>query len=126
MLINLSNHSSSNWEETQLKAAESYGSIFDLEFPAVDPDATCHEVTDIARNYADRITALLNQYPTEKNAVHLMGEITFCYALVNILRKNRITCIASTTGRRATENGRFKTSEFRFRQFREYPDYKTL
>ena len=126
MLINLSNHSSLNWEETQLKAAESYGNIFDLEFPALDPDASCYEVTDTARDYAARISAILDQHPAEKNAVHLMGEITFCYTLATILQKKRVTCIASTTGRWTTEIGRFKTSEFRFRQFREYPDFNTL
>ena len=37
MLINLSNHTSAMWDESQKKAALIYGKLVDLPFPAIDP-----------------------------------------------------------------------------------------
>ncbi len=38
MLVNFTNHPSSQWGERQLREAEKYGDIVDVPFPAVDPE----------------------------------------------------------------------------------------
>ena len=50
-----------------------------------------------------------------------MGELTFCYYAVRLLKKAGVRCVASTTERiiEETEDHR-KVVEFSFVQFREY------
>lgn len=115
MLLNLSNHPSASWSEAQLQAATAlYGSVEDLPFPAIPPDADTAEVQLLARHYFEQATA---RCPA---AVHLMGEMTFTFALVQLLREAGIPCIASTTERIAEERGGQKIVTFRFVQFRSY------
>jgi len=59
-------------------------------------------------------------------AVHIMGELTFCFAMVARLQKAGVTCLASTTRRETVENGDgSKTSRFEFVRFREYTTLKS-
>ena len=122
MLINLSNHPSVNWPPEQLATAQVFGEIVDLPFPSVDPagdteyiQAVCNEylqkINDICRDAACRVSIV---------TVHIMGEMTLTYALVNALQKRGTTCVASTTERISVEKDGMKTSEFRFVQFRKY------
>lgn len=121
MLINLSNHPSEKWQKKQIIAAEVYGVVSDLPFPSIDPFASIDDISEQADQYSGEILSLLKGQ-TGTSAVHLMGELTFCYALVHKLQQNGIKCIASTTKRLVTENGNSKTVEFNFCRFREYPD----
>ncbi len=124
MLINLSNHPLSSWSEYQISTAEKYyGRIIDLPFPQISPDADANTVKSIAVDYKDKCIAILSEsryYRDEINAVHTMGEMTFCFALVNELSKNNVTCIASTTERISNEENGVKFSKFKFVQFRKY------
>ena len=122
MLINLSNHPSSLWGEEQTKAAaEKYGKVIDLPFPAIDPEAGPDAIALLADQYEVKIRKLLAAENTGAFAVHVMGELTFCFALVARLQKFGITCLASTTRRETIENGDgLKTSRFEFVRFREY------
>ena len=52
--------------------------------------------------------------------VHVMGEMTFTYYLVSLLKAKGITCVASTTERIIEEKDGMKTSLFKFVKFREY------
>ncbi|MGQ9799960.1 MAG: hypothetical protein ACUVRG_11875, partial [Ignavibacterium sp.] len=54
------------------------------------------------------------------NAVHLMGEFTFVYNLVNLLKKKNIKVIVSTTDRIVEESDGKKIVIFQFVRFREY------
>ena len=56
-----------------------------------------------------------------ETVVHVMGEMTFTYNMVNALKNVGITCLASTTERLVTmtSDGK-KVSDFKFVQFREY------
>jgi hypothetical protein len=54
------------------------------------------------------------------DAVHIMGEMTFTFALVNLLKEVGIKCIASTTKRNVEEIDGKHVSTFQFVQFREY------
>jgi hypothetical protein len=122
MLINLSNHPTQQWSEAQLKAATAqYGQLADLPFPAIDPLATTDQITLLAGNYEVKIRQMLSGETTGAFAVHIMGELTFCFALVARLQKSGITCLASTTNRETTHNpDGSKTTQFGFVRFREY------
>lgn len=115
MLLNLSNHPSPTWSAAQLQAATAqYGSVQDLPFPNIPPDATADEVRRLAEQYEAEVRRV------DPAAVHLMGEMTFTFALVNRLQAFGIPCIASTTERIAEEREGQKIVTFRFVQFRNY------
>lgn len=116
MFINLSNHPSEGWSEAQLSAAQEYGEIVDIHFPNIEPSFTKSMVNSLADVTVDSITAL-----SKDITVHIMGEMTFTYAVVSRLKALGITCLASTTERNTitTSDGK-KISEFKFVQFREY------
>lgn len=117
MLINLSNHPSALWEAAQLKAAHIYGEVEDMPFPVVEPEMSTADVARLAETYAEK---LLNRYGTSIT-VHVMGEMTFTYAVVSRLKAKGVVCVASTTERcvSVAADGR-KVSDFRFVQFRQY------
>lgn len=117
MLLNLSNHPYNQWGKAQQQAAiVQYSSVQDLPFPTIDPSSSSQAIQQLALNYCHQIVALQPQ------AVHLMGEMTFTYALVQLLQAAGISCIASTSQRKViTEEHGKKTVLFEFEQFREYP-----
>ncbi|WP_053991291.1 hypothetical protein [Mangrovimonas sp. TPBH4] len=114
MFLNLTNHPSSQWEQAQLQAAKKYGVIVDFRFPEIDPKASSQELEQLADALALQIEQL------NPKAVHLMGELTFTFMLVNKLHSKKIPCLASTTKRLTTESSGVKTSVFKFVQFRPY------
>ncbi len=126
MLINLSNHPSSNWSEAQKKAGlHWYGPIEDMPFPNIPPELSTEEVKKIAEQYFVEISkrTATSFFAT----VHLMGEMTFVVALIPMLQKENINVVCSTTKRTVIEekNG-LKTAQFEFVQFRTYPICKNI
>lgn len=120
LFINLTNHPSAEWKQEQLAAAEPFGKIVDISFPAVSPEATTEEIHQLADKLVEDVLK------TAKDAnvitVHVTGEHTLTYALVTRLKAKSIKCVASTTPRGNPEmlpDGT-KTSKFGFVQFREY------
>ncbi len=127
MLINISNHPSSSWGENQLKAANRYARVADLAFPHIDPEADTNDLFQLAKQYEEKIRKLLAAESTGTFAVHIMGELTFCFALVARLQKAGISCLASTTQRKTIDNGNgSKTVLFDFVRFREYPNISCI
>lgn len=147
MLINLSNHPSSAWSETQLREAlKQFGCIYDLPFPAISPKAGTNRVNKLAAGYFQDILVLQFQSAEEVEVtdpalkaagvgyhdlkepfgVHLMGELTFCFALAARLQSHFIRCIVSTTARKAIEQDGMKLSQFNFVKFRDYPPLLNL
>lgn len=121
MLINLSNHPSHKWQHKQFHSAKQlFSEIIDFPFPAIPPIASETEVELMAQNTANEISTILANYPKQNNAVHIMGELTFNFAIVNILLKQNILCVASTTERNVTEMDNKKIAEFSFVTFRPY------
>jgi len=115
MLLNLSNHPSTAWPQNQLASASMWGDIQDLPFPQIDPSAQQDDIEALAKSYLTKILGL------KPAAVHLMGELTFSFALVHLLKSHSINVLASTT-HRTTEvrpDGT-KISKFEFVQFRSY------
>lgn len=117
MFINLTNHPSSGWSEEQLEAARQYGEIVDLSFPIIEPTFTKDDILLLVKECTDAIMIMKDG----NTVVHVMGEMTFTYNLVNALKETGIVCLASTTERivKMTPDGK-KISEFKFVQFREY------
>lgn len=115
-LLNLSNHPSSAWSEKQLQTAiAEYGAVQDLPFPHISPHATEDEINELVNDYFNNIVLI---HPA---AIHLMGELTFSYRLIQRLQLNGYKVIASTTTRNISysETGE-KISKFEFTQFRNY------
>ena len=127
MLLNISNHPYMQWSEEQRTEAQyQYGPVHDLPFPEIDPELGSAGVEKLARDFARQAAALLQQTSDStgehsKNAVHVMGEFTFSFALVSLLQQQNIRCVASTTRRMVELAGGQKISHFRFCRFREYP-----
>lgn len=124
MFINLTNHPSSGWSEEQLKAAEAYGEIRDITFPQVDEKASESEIKSLADNY---VTEILSMGEAQDIVVHIMGEQTFCYALIAKLQKKGVRCLASCTKHDSYTNEKGeKVSNFHFTRFREYAPPRAL
>lgn len=117
MFINLTNHSSAHWSAEQLEAARMWGEVVDLPFPAVDPFFDRESVATLAQEYAIKC---LNMLLDKGGAVHVMGEHTLTYAMVNELKRHGVLCLASTSQRKSMEENGSKLSEFCFCNFREY------
>jgi hypothetical protein len=118
MLINLSNHPSTHWNTTQINAAAVFGPIADVAFPQVPPLASAAQVAEMAQEFLNQ---LLHDFPDANNAFHIMGELSFTYALVRLLQQHQRRCLVSTTHRSVSEVNGVKTSTFEFQQFRSFP-----
>lgn len=116
MLLNLSNHPSVNWPKEQLTAAiEKYNSVEDLAFPKINPEWDSDDVEKLVEEYEIKVRKI------DPTAVHIMGEMTFTFRLVNKLKAVGYSCVASTTERIAHEDEQGnKVSSFRFVHFRQY------
>jgi|JFJP01.1.fsa_nt_gi hypothetical protein len=123
MLLNLSNHPSHLWDEKQIKSAkDAFGSVADLPFPSVLPDAETGEIEILVKEYLQICLNRLNESIGTSNAVHLMGELTFSFGLAALLQQAGIRCVASTSERKVQSNSQGeKTVKFEFCRFREYP-----
>lgn len=120
LFINLSNHPSANWSEIQIEAAKKYGKIIDVEFPSVDETLGEDYIRQLVEDRMAVIMTVSNNLAVPVT-VHIMGEMTFTFAMVTELKKCGCKCVASTTKRIAEEfcDGT-KTSRFEFCKFREY------
>ena len=117
--INLTNHSSGLWSEEQRNAAEQYGNIVDIPFPAVDPAAEPEEITAMADACMEKIGAY------EEPTVLVQGEFTLVFAIVSRLKAEGIRALAACSVRQVVETHSedgtvIKRAVFRFRGFREY------
>ena len=83
MFINFSNHPYALWSAEQQAAAQRYGKVVDLVFPAIDPAADEAALDSLATVYADHILHL------NPDAVLCQGECTFVYRVVQRLESPR-------------------------------------
>jgi len=74
----------------------------------------------LAKRYFSVCKEKIKNSDDKVNAVHLMGEYTFVFALANMLINSGVTCVVSTTERNTVEIGGKKISEFKFVKFRKY------
>ncbi len=118
ILINYSNHPSQEWYINQLEAAKEFGEIIDLPFPNISPSASEKDLKSVVNQSIQKITSMDK---ANSITVHIMGEMTFTFAVVTRLKELGIRCVASTTERKTTYNDDgTKLSEFSFVRFREY------
>lgn len=119
MLINLSNHPLNTWPKTQLEEALSkFGVILDIPFPNIEPDWDEEKISQLA----DQISSdIIHHHGHEITAVHVMGEFTLTYALVQRFKEEGYTCVASTSKRivEMLSDGSKKV-KFEFCRFRRY------
>jgi hypothetical protein len=116
--INISNHPMANWSKEQIAAAIEYGEGEDLAFPMIHPEANSEDIDELANEYLNTVIEMQNNYDI---TIHLMGESTFCFALIKKLKSIGIKVLASTTNRVIIEEGNGKkTTQFNFVKFREY------
>ena len=96
-------------------ALQNYERVVDLPFPQVDPNLNEVGLDKLVNDY---VQLILNKNP---KAVHIMGELTFCVAIIRKLQQAQIPCLASTT-HRTTEDlpDGSKISKFEFVRFRHY------
>ena len=120
MLINLTNHPSSRWDKAQLQAAAEYGECVDIPFPAIDPEGDEEYIDRLTDVYLQKIMEIAKSEQSEIT-VHLMGEMTFTFSLIEKLQNEGITCISSTSVRQSKDlgNGQ-KEITFNFVRFRKY------
>ena len=117
VFINLSNHPKEKWSYKQLKAAAAFGPVFDVLFPVINPHSTINDIRELANAYVDKIQDINASHPV---TVHVMGEMTFTFSVVERLKASGIRCVASTTERNVMEKNGQKISTFEFVQFRDY------
>ncbi|MBQ4163064.1 MAG: CRISPR-associated protein [Parabacteroides sp.] len=118
MFVNLSNHPSKTWSETQKKAAQQYGQIIDMPFPTISATGDEQYILNLVNDYKDQI---LSQFNPSCDVVHVMGELCFSFALVQELKKNGFVCLASTSERVVEEKEPgIKEVKFEFMRFRTY------
>jgi CRISPR-associated Csx2 family protein len=119
VFINLSNHPYSTWSEDQLEAARQYGELNYLEFPAVNPEWDDNDISDAAGKLIREIREMAPD--PEAATLHIMGEMTLTYSLVETFKALGYRCVASTTERHSwTDEQGNKVTSFRFVRFREY------
>lgn len=118
IIINLSNHPSDSWSNSQRIAAIEYGEIIDLPFPEVDPAGDEFYIEGLADEYVEKIQQIANK---KSVTIHLMGEMTLTFAIISRLHNLDMACIASTSRRVVTETqSGHKEIQFEFEQFRNY------
>jgi hypothetical protein len=100
--------------------------VYDVPFPHINPRATKHDVEMLADDYFKKITTLIHEHVAEKSLqpqvpIHIMGEMSFTFALVRRLQAAGYKCLASTTRRIYSKDSEGKNvRRFEFVRFREY------
>lgn len=119
IFVNHTNHPSERWSEEQISAAQVYGEILDIPFPAVDAEATPAQVAAQVEENLEKILAL------KPAAVLCQGEFNYTFVLVERLKSFGVKVVAATSERATVDEilpdgSTRQVSTFRFVQFREY------
>lgn len=92
-LVNCSPYPFAEWPiNHQNRAKEQFGQVQDIPFPSIAPTISAEVFAALVETYFRKIKALR---PT---AVHLMGELTFTFALVQRLQRVGVECLVSMEG----------------------------
>lgn len=116
IFVNLSNHPSAGWDEAQRLAAEQYGTIVDVPFPAVPAEQDENYIEQLGEELVQRVL----QYAPR--AVLCQGEFTLAYTVIRKLKKHGIRVLAACSARDVVSHGNTKQVVFHFERFREYAD----
>jgi hypothetical protein len=58
MFFNISNHPSYSWGPEQKKQASKFGTIIDIQFPNVNPNASIEEIDELAQSVCTQVESL--------------------------------------------------------------------
>ena len=120
MLINISNHPSDSWDQQQLdEATRLWGGVIELPFPQIDPNWDYNRTEQEAKKNIETYRREIEKY-SGASAFHVMGELVYCFCVVQMLKREGYSVVASTTERTVVMNNGVKESHFGFVQFREY------
>lgn len=123
MFVNVSNIPLSDWQDAQLDEAKLYGRLYEFRMPEVDAEASTTVVTDLARVLADRIAKVVWENDEKKNAVMVLGEPSFSFALIRELQIRRLTVVCPTYRIELYDDEDLIEN---FVRFRNYPVGETL
>lgn len=123
MFVNVSNIPLSDWQDAQLDEAKLYGRLYEFRMPEVDAEASTSVVTDLARVLADRIAKVVWENDEKKNAVMVLGEPSFSFALIRELQIRRLTVVCPTYRIELYDDEDLIEN---FVRFRNYPVGETL
>ena len=119
MFLNISNHPSQKWGESQKSEAERNGEIVDIPFPNIPPHFTGEEVKSLARDMAK---AIYRDYdsPFWGDMAMVQGEFSFTHHLTSDLKALGWMVVVACSERVVEDlpDGGKKTT-FNFVQFRE-------
>lgn len=123
MFINLSNHQSDKWGNTQLESALALttdNQIKDIQFPAVPATATTDDIIMIANGLYHTVME------NKPEVVMIAGEFSLAYTLIELCLRAGVKVVAACSDRRTKETVNqdgtvTKTVNFEFIQFREFP-----
>ena len=117
--INHTNHPSANWSAAQLSAAEAYGAVEDIPFPAIEPAADTEEIRELVKENLKKILA------SEPAVVLCQGEFNYTFEMVERLKEIGVPVMAATSKRVVSveiqaDGSTKQISTFKFVRFREY------
>lgn len=123
--INHTNHAAKCWSRSQRAAAERYGEIVDVPFPAIPASAETTEVTELALQTGRELLRM------EPAAVLCQGEYTYTYALTMFLQAHGIPVLTACSERIVSESvnadgSTSRQSIFQFVMFRTYPRWEQV
>ncbi|MDE6435188.1 MAG: hypothetical protein K2L07_13270 [Lachnospiraceae bacterium] len=125
MLLNLTNHPSSDWSFSQLESAiERWDTVVDIPFPDAPADFDEDQIIQLAETIVKKAVVL------HPDAVLCQGEMTLAFSLVHMFHAYGIPAYAATSCRQSKEEVKEdgetqKQSIFRFVKFRKYPVIET-
>ena len=95
-----------------------HGEIVDIPFPNVDPLGDEEYIRNLCKEYEQKIKEIADG---KEASIHIMGEMTFSFSLINLLKSQGYSCVASTSKRMVIERevGK-KEILFEFVRFRQY------
>ncbi|MGL4805436.1 MAG: hypothetical protein ACRDD8_15630 [Bacteroidales bacterium] len=123
MFVNVSNIPLSDWQDAQLDEAKLYGRLYEFRMPEIDPEASTSALTDLAKMLADRIAKVVWENDERKNAVMVLGEPSFSFALIRELQNRRMTVLCPTYRINLYDDEELIET---FVRFRNYPISETL
>ena len=125
ILINLTNHPSASWSESQKK---DWDEIIDISFPNIPAEYSEKQINDLVSEYNNKLEKIAGEIEqnSELNLL-LQGEFSFCYTLFKTLRedsKREWNFYIPTTERKVVEKinpdgTTMKISEFQFVRWRK-------
>lgn len=121
LFLNYSNHPMEKWSKEQLDACSSFDMNLERKFPVVEDAGDEYYIQELVEEELVQIKELFGKINPSDVTIHIMGEMTFTYAMVNALKAEGYKCVASTTKRNTIElEDGTKQSTFTFNKFREY------